>query len=233
MTSLAVRMPATAPRLRLAGLRVPAGRSEVRPDHTQILDPHALVGHLDVLYRGAWALCGRREDAEDLVQEVYARVLARPRRLRGGSERAYLMSVLRHTFYSWCRDAKRRPLVVDAPEGWMPIEQRSDALPEPALEISEVLAAVAGLPADFKDVLVAIDVLGLSYREAARVLRVPEATVTTRLYRARGRVARNMQVGQERVPGDSRAHGREHAESERRGRGRGPAGAQRRRAIGA
>jgi Sigma-70 region 2 len=46
------------------------------------LDPAALGDHLDRLYRAAWALCGSREDAEDLVQETYARVLARPRLLR-------------------------------------------------------------------------------------------------------------------------------------------------------
>jgi RNA polymerase sigma-70 factor, ECF subfamily len=160
----------------------------------QLLEPQALVRHIDALYRGAWALCGRREDAEDLVQEVCARVLARPRVLHGGSERAYLMGVLRHTFFSWCRDAKRRPLVVDAPEGWMPSEQRSDALPEEALAVSEVLATVAALPDAFKEVLVAVDVVGLSYREASQLLRVPEATVTTRLYRARRRVARAMQT---------------------------------------
>jgi RNA polymerase sigma-70 factor (ECF subfamily) len=51
-------------------------------------------------------------------------------------------------------------------------------------------AAIAALPDDFRDALVAIDVAGLSYREAARALRVREATVTTRLHRARQRVAR-------------------------------------------
>jgi RNA polymerase sigma-70 factor, ECF subfamily len=49
-------------------------------EHT--LDPARLGDHLDRLYRAAWALCGSREDAEDLVQETYARVLSRPRLLR-------------------------------------------------------------------------------------------------------------------------------------------------------
>jgi len=46
------------------------------------LDPDRMGDHLDRLYRAAWALCGSREDAEDLVQETYARVLGRPRLLR-------------------------------------------------------------------------------------------------------------------------------------------------------
>ncbi len=50
-------------------------------------------------------------------------------------------------------------------------------------------AAIAQLPDDFRDALVAIDVAGLSYREASKALRVREATLTTRLYRARQRLA--------------------------------------------
>src|SRR5436189_4326332 len=54
------------------------------------LDPTRLGDHLDRLYRAAWALCGSREDAEDLVQETYARVLSRPRLLRREDDLGYL-----------------------------------------------------------------------------------------------------------------------------------------------
>ncbi len=75
------------------------------------LDPRSLPRHTDRLYRAAWALCGSREDAEDLVQETFARVLARPRSLRGQDELAYLMRVLRNTFLTQRRTASRRPQV--------------------------------------------------------------------------------------------------------------------------
>ncbi len=75
------------------------------------LDPQSLSQHLDVLYRAAWALCGSREDAEDLVQETCALVLARPRFVRADTDRAYLMSVLRNTFFTAGRVASRRPKV--------------------------------------------------------------------------------------------------------------------------
>ena len=55
------------------------------------LDPARLGDHLDRLYRAAWALCGSREDAEDLVQETYARLLARPRWLRNEDDLGYLL----------------------------------------------------------------------------------------------------------------------------------------------
>ncbi len=65
--------------------------------------------------------------------------------------------------------------------------------PEDALEAGELYAAVAALPDDFRDVLVAVDVTGLSYKEAARVLRIREGTVMSRLYRARQQVVRRLE----------------------------------------
>ena len=61
--------------------------------------------------------------------------------------------------------------------------------------MQEVYATIAALPEDFRLALVAVDVLGLSYREAARALRVREATITTRLFRARRQVARRLARG--------------------------------------
>ena len=64
--------------------------------------------------------------------------------------------------------------------------------PEAAAENAELVAAIAELPDDFRDALVAVDVAGLSYQEAARLLGLPEGTVTSRLYRARDRLARRL-----------------------------------------
>ena len=64
------------------------------------LDPEVLGVHLDRLFRLAWALCGSRENAEDLVQDTFARILARPRFLRREDELGYLMQALRNTFLS-------------------------------------------------------------------------------------------------------------------------------------
>ena len=72
------------------------------------LDPARLGDHLDRLYRAAWALSGSREDAEDLVQETYARVLARPRLLRHEDDLGYLLRTLRNTFLNQKRTESRR-----------------------------------------------------------------------------------------------------------------------------
>jgi RNA polymerase sigma-70 factor (ECF subfamily) len=157
---------------------------------TRELDPAALGDHIDRLYRAAWSLCGSREDAEDLVQETFSRVLRRPRLLHSEDDLGYLLRVLRNTFVSQRRAAARRPQTAAMPEGFDPAEERTGTQPEARLEASELYAAIAELPDDFRDALIAIDVVGLSYREAAAALRVREATITTRLHRARQRLAR-------------------------------------------
>ncbi len=160
------------------------------------LEPQSLTKHVDRLYRAAWALCGSREDAEDLVQETFVRVLAKPRTLRGDDELYYLMRVLRNTFLTGRRTASRRPVTVATLEDVSAADPKSSGEPERALETREVYAAIAELPEDFRLALVAIDVLGLSYREAARALHVREATITTRLFRARKQVAARLVDGQ-------------------------------------
>lgn len=155
------------------------------------LDPQSLTQHVDRLYRAAWALCGSREDAEDLVQETFTRVLARPRLLSGDNELYYLMRVLRNTFFTSRRTASRRPVTVADLENISAVAP-GPYQPEQALEMREMYATIASLPKDRRLALVAVDVLGLSYREAARALRVREATITTRLFRARQQVAKQL-----------------------------------------
>jgi RNA polymerase sigma-70 factor, ECF subfamily len=152
------------------------------------LDPQRLPSHVNRLYRAAWALCGSPHEAEDLVQETFVRVLARPRNLHGDDELAYLMRVLRNTFLDSRRTASRRPQVAATLDDLELADERSGDRPERALEAQELYGAIAKLPEDFRLALVAVDILGLSYGEAGRALNAREATITTRLHRARRRV---------------------------------------------
>jgi RNA polymerase sigma-70 factor, ECF subfamily len=154
------------------------------------LDPQSLPQHLDRLYRAAWALCGSPHEAEDLVQETFARVLARPRFLRGQDELAYLMQVLRNTFLSQRRTAARRPRTgTTTLEDLEAVDHRTGERPQEALEAREVLATIHALAENHRLALVAVDVMGLSYREAADALGTREATIATRVFRAREQVA--------------------------------------------
>jgi RNA polymerase sigma-70 factor (ECF subfamily) len=151
------------------------------------LSPASLGDHIDRLYRAAWAMCGSREDAEDLVQETFAQVLSRRRQIGTDDPLPYLLTVLRNTFISSLRRADRRPRttpIEDAPE---PVAPASDVL-----SAREVLAAVAALPDEQRDAIVAVDVAGLGYSEAASALGVPVGTIMSRLYRGRERIARTI-----------------------------------------
>jgi RNA polymerase sigma-70 factor (ECF subfamily) len=153
------------------------------------LDPDRVAEHLPRLYRAARAWTRSREEAEDLVQETYARVLARPRLLRNEDELGYLVRSMRNTFISQLRARDRRPQTTELVEE-VAVSGRASDNPAEAAEIREVHAAISQLPDEFRDALVAVDIAGLSYPEAARALGVPEGTVTSRLFRARDRVAR-------------------------------------------
>ena len=144
---------------------------------------------LDRLHRAAWALSGSAHDADDLVQETLAQVLARPRRLRRRDPAAYLMRALRNTYVTDVRKASTRPRTIGLPVDESALMASSRGQPELVVEQREAVAAIAALPAEFRLALVAVDVVGLSQREAARALDVREPTIGSRVYRARERVA--------------------------------------------
>jgi RNA polymerase sigma-70 factor (ECF subfamily) len=168
------------------------------------LDPETLGDHIDRLYRAARSLCGSREEAEDLVQETFARVLRKPRLIRNDDDIGYLLRVLRNTYVSSRRSASRRPQTTALPDDLDVIEDRASVRPEQRLESQELYTVISELPDDFRDALIAIDIVGLSYREAGKALGVREATITTRLHRARQRVARQLAAEPE-VPGSDPA----------------------------
>lgn len=158
------------------------------------LHPDTVARHLDRLYRAAWALTGSREDAEDLVQDTCAKVLAKPRTISSQEDALpYLLRVLRNTFVSTLRTRSRRPQTAPLEDAELWLAASSASSPVAVIEARAVYAAIAALPADQRDVVAAVDVAGLSYLEAAEALGIPTGTVMSRLYRGRNRVA--AQVG--------------------------------------
>lgn len=156
------------------------------------LDPECVAAHLDQLYRAAWALCGSSDEAEDLVQETCARVLARPRSLRSGDPLGYLLRCLRNTLAGRRRLAGRRPHTVSLADVSEPADPGVASRPDEQAQVHEAFAVIAALPPELREALVAVDVVGLSYAEAGRLLGAKEATITTRLFRARRRVAERL-----------------------------------------
>jgi RNA polymerase sigma factor (sigma-70 family) len=156
-----------------------------------------VLPHLADAYALARWLTGNRADAEDVVQEACLRAFRGIGGFAGGSARAWVLSIVRHTAFTWL--GKNRPaalVVVDDLEGLehaQAIPHDPDAeTPETALiaktDRARLEAAIAALPAPFRETLVLRDVQGLDYREIAEVTDMPIGTVMSRLARARRRL---------------------------------------------
>jgi RNA polymerase sigma-70 factor (ECF subfamily) len=156
-----------------------------------------VIPHIDDAYRLAHWLTGNRTDAEDVVQDASLRAFRSIRQFAGGSARSWLLSIVRNTAYSWLR--KNRPTAVITVEDLEAVEAAhampsdpNDENPEAALiakaDTEQLRAAIAALPAPFRETLVLRDIEGLDYREIAEATEVPIGTVMSRLARARRRV---------------------------------------------
>jgi RNA polymerase sigma-70 factor, ECF subfamily len=167
------------------GVRTPTRATDgYAPDSTGAA---RLPAHAPKLFRAAYALTGTRPDAEDLVQETFARVLASRRGSRHAGELPYLMRALRNTWIDWQRARATRP----NPSGGEAVDWVVDesADPHAAVEVQTAYEAMRELSPPLREAIAAVDVLGLSYKEAARSLRIRPGTLMSRLSRARDRVA--------------------------------------------
>ncbi len=158
--------------------------------------------HLDAVYRMAVSLTRDPGEADDLVQEVYARAF-RPATIERfedrsdggevGGMRSWLFAITHNVFYTRIKKAKRRPTPVDeffaeegkerAPDEPPPVFDRSDLDWEQV--DSRLKAAIDDLREEYREVLMMWGVDGLKYREIAEILEVPIGTVMSRLHRAR------------------------------------------------
>jgi len=159
-----------------------------------------VMPHLGDAYSLAHWLTGNAADAEDVVQEACMRAF---RAVGGhsGNARAWTLTIVRHTAFSWLAKNRRATLVaVDDLEA----VERAQALPgkdgahvnspTPETELiakadaGRLEAAIAALPPQFRETLVLRDLQGLGYREIAQITEVPVGTVMSRLARARRRL---------------------------------------------
>ena len=158
------------------------------------LDPEAAIGHLDRLYAAARALSGDPHLAEDLVQDTYAAVLSRPRWLSGSDELGYLLRALRNRWRDELRTRARRPLPASLDDGSSEPPRDVSPAADSVLDGRAVLDVVHELGSPYRETIVAIDVLGLSYAEGSKALGVPTGTVMSRLHRGRAKVAERLRA---------------------------------------
>jgi RNA polymerase sigma-70 factor (ECF subfamily) len=172
-----------------------------RDSSAGLLDPARLHTHLPRLTRIAASLCGSREAGEDLVQDTLERVLRSPRDVTSDGF-PYLARALRNTHVDGIRAASRRAKTTsidEALEAVLPAPDHATAV----LGARDVLAAVRALPDPYRDVVLAVDVAGYSYADAAELLDIPVGTVMSRLYRGRQRVIRTIEGDRPRLRGSA------------------------------
>jgi RNA polymerase sigma-70 factor, ECF subfamily len=153
------------------------------------------LGYADQVYRVARGLVGSREEAEDLVQDTYARAFRSWQQFTPGTNlRAWLLRILTNLNIDRARRQQRRPETQPLEEGdyflynqleeqaGQPLEQ--EAVVE-RLSQHDIVSALSAVPHDFRDVLVLVDIGDFSYQDAAQILDIPVGTVMSRLHRAR------------------------------------------------
>jgi len=149
----------------------------------------------DQVYRVARRLVSSREEAEDLMQETYARAFRSWRSFTPGTNlRAWLLRILANLNIDRGRRAQRTPDTQPLEEGdYFLYNKLEEAAGEPVdeervverLSQDGVVAALSEVPHDFRDVIVLVDIGEFSYAEAAQILDIPVGTVMSRLHRGR------------------------------------------------
>jgi RNA polymerase sigma-70 factor, ECF subfamily len=167
---------------------------------------HLALEHLDAVYRMALHLSRRPEEADELVQEVYARAF-RPQTIErfvdksaeddetsgSGGMRSWLFAICHNVFYTRIKKEGRQPTAVEEFFN----ESSSETLPDEAPPVwdrtdldwehvdGRLKSAIEDLKDEYREVLMLWGVDGLKYREIAEITGVPIGTVMSRLHRAR------------------------------------------------
>lgn len=161
-----------------------------------------VLPHLDDAYSLARWLTGSRADSEDVVQDACLRALRGIGNFCNGNARAWVLTIVRHTAYDWLH--RNRPAVVVLVEDVEAVKRTQSIewdveTPEAALiaqdDATLLEAAIAALPAPFRETLMLREVQELGYREIAEVTGVSIGTVMSRLARARRRLIPTMTKG--------------------------------------
>lgn len=174
-----------------------------------------VLAYQDLVYTQAYRMMGDIEAAEDATQEAFISAYHHINSYRGGSFRGWLLRIVTNACYDELRRRKRRPTVplepldtedeeIESP-GWL---ADMAELPEESAMRAELSRAIQRcldeLSAEFRTMVVLIDVQGLDYREAAQIARTPVGTVKSRLARARMRLRECLLAVWELLPSANR-----------------------------
>lgn len=143
-----------------------------------------ILPHTSSAFNLARYLCGNDDDARDIVQESLILSFRNFQSFRGGNPKAWLLKIVRNTFYSWMRKEKGSVSLENLEE---PIDPHSGPERETIarLDMERILTALEDMNPLFREALVLREVENLSYREIGEILDIPAGTVMSRIARAR------------------------------------------------
>src|SRR6266513_3999712 len=172
-----------------AGGKAPELRPVIKQDVASFEE--ALLPHLDAAHNLARWLLRNEEDAQDVVQEAYLRAFKSFSGFHGSNGRAWLLTIVRNTSYTFLKKNRAVDLTTAFDEEIHAIDHESVS-PAAILEHSEdaelITKAVDELPAEFREILILRHQEGLSYNEIGEIVKIPPGTVMSRLARGRAKV---------------------------------------------
>jgi RNA polymerase sigma factor (sigma-70 family) len=145
--------------------------------------------HLDAAYNLARWLGSGDQDAQDIVQEAYTRAFKGFAKFRGDNPRAWLLTIVRNTTYTWLKKHASQDKLIPFDEdihavAAEPVTSEADQ----EARRGQLEAALNRLPAEYREILLLFEFENWSYKAIAAALQVPIGTVMSRLSRARQRL---------------------------------------------
>jgi len=165
--------------------------------------------HLNAAHNLAYWLARDQHNAEDVVQEAYLRAYKFMESFDGDNGRAWLLAIVRNTFYTWLENHRTDKSNIEFDEDALAsygydmqvVEHDQNYSVDQRLQQEDsrlwVNRALALLPAEFREVVVLRELEELSYKEIATVIGVPIGTVMSRLSRARNLLLQHLKATQE------------------------------------
>jgi RNA polymerase sigma-70 factor (ECF subfamily) len=147
-----------------------------------------VLPHLDAAYNLARWLAGNDHDAQDVAQEASLRAFKFFGSFRGENPRAWLLTIVRNTFYSWLQKNRPSEIAGELDDEALAVEDVSvnaEAVNLRVADAETVQRAIAELPVEFREMIILREMEGFSYKEIANLSDVPIGTVMSRLARAR------------------------------------------------